>query len=172
MATEENAAARLGELRPLWPPRTFRNYGTGVSRLYGEHWALVGHTGEFIDPVLSSGVALSLDAAHRASELVHRSLDSEPVDWARDYAQVMERSVAVFRAFVERWYDGTLPTIFFQREKPARVRRRITSILAGYTLRDDNPLARDPGRALDTIRRYCDGVADQAAVAKAESGGG
>lgn len=155
LASDPNTAARLGTVRPLRTPQVVRGYAAAISRMHGDGWAVVGHAGEFIDPVLSSGVALSLDAARRASTLVHRALDGAAVDWDTEYEQVMRRSATVFRHFVDAWYDGTLPAIFFNESKPERVKRRITSILAGYTLREDNPLAREPADTLATLGRYC-----------------
>lgn len=159
LESDPNVQRRLGPVAPLFAPRALRNYAASVSALYGDRWALVGHSGEFVDPVLSSGVALSLLAAHHASELVDRTLAGEAVDWERAYAQPLGRAVSVYRAFVDAWYQGTLPAIFFAAEKPVRVRRRITSILGGYALRDDNPLSRAPETALATLSRYSSGQA-------------
>jgi hypothetical protein len=72
---------------------------------------------------------------------------------ARDYEAVMRDAVAVFRAFVKAWYDGRMSRIFFTPQKPPRIKRRITSILAGSVRRADNPMVRDPEAALHELYR-------------------
>lgn len=158
LATDPNVASRLGgAIAPRFAPRVLRNYATQVSARTGARWALIGHAGEFIDPVLSSGVALSMLAADRASRVLLRTPTGQPPDWQDGFLGPIQQATDVFRAFVDAWYAGTLPSIFFAAAKPARVRRRITSILGGYALRTDNPLARDPERALATLARYSAG---------------
>lgn len=154
LASDPHAAARLGALPHLFTPRTVRAYGAAVSQMHGPGWALVGHSGRFLDPVFSSGVALSLDAAQRASELSLRELAGTSADWTRDYDLPLAGSAAVFQAFIDHWYDGKLPALFFSPDKPVRTRMRMTSVLAGYTQRQDNVLVREPEATLDALFRY------------------
>jgi hypothetical protein len=43
--------------------------------------------------------------------------------------------------------------LFFAPDKPPRIKRRITSILAGSVRRADNPMVRDPDGTLDELYR-------------------
>jgi flavin-dependent dehydrogenase len=133
--------------------RELRSYARVVSRMAGPRWAVTGNAGDFLDPVFSSGVTLALESANLATGVVHRVLRGEPVDWERDYEMAVRDAVAVFRAFVKAWYDGRLARIFFTPQKPPRIKRRITSILAGSVRRADNPIVRDPAATLDELYR-------------------
>ena len=133
--------------------RELRAYARVVSRMHGERWAVAGNAGDFLDPVFSSGVTLALESANLAAGVVDRWLRDEPVDWDRDYEAIMRDAVAVFRAFVKAWYDGRMARIFFAPQKPPRIKRRITSILAGSVRRADNPMVRDPDATLEELYR-------------------
>lgn len=177
LMSDPNVGGRLACGRQVMDARVLRAYNHESSQLVGDLYAIVGHSGRFIDPVLSSGVALSLEAAHCASKLVHLALAGEEVDWQREYVQPIARSASIFEAFVSGWYDGRLQSVFFSRSTPERTRRRITSILAGYTQRTDNPIANDPAGALNVLFRYCEGFgttggAQFADLARVGQGGG
>ena len=153
LAEEPNAAARLGRATQVMAVRELRAYARVVSRMHGERWAVAGNAGDFLDPVFSSGVTLALESANLAAGVVDRWLRDEPVDWDRDYEAIMRDAVAVFRAFVKAWYDGRMARIFFAPQKPPRIKRRITSILAGSVRRADNPMVRDPDATLEELYR-------------------
>ena len=153
LTEEPNAAARLGRAAQVMAVRELRAYARVVSRMHGERWAVTGNAGDFLDPVFSSGVTLALESANLAAGVVDRWLRGEPVDWDRDYETIMRDAVAVFRAFVKAWYDGRMARIFFTPQKPPRIKRRITSILAGSVCRADNPIVRDPDATLEELYR-------------------
>lgn len=153
LAEEPNAAARLGRAAQVMTVRELRAYARVVSRMHGPRWAVTGNAGDFLDPVFSSGVTLALESANLAVGVVDRFLRSEPVDWDRDYETIMRDAVAVFRAFVKAWYDGRMERIFFAPQKPSRIKRRMTSILAGSVRHPDNPIVKDPDATLDELYR-------------------
>lgn len=153
LSQEPNTAKRLGHAAQVMAVRELRSYARVVSRMAGPRWAVTGNAGDFLDPVFSSGVTLALESANLATGVVHRILRGETVDWERDYEMVMRDAVAVFRAFVKAWYDGRMARIFFTTQKPPRIKRRITSILAGSVRRADNPIVRDPAATLDELYR-------------------
>jgi len=153
LAREPNAAARLARSAHVMAVREVRAYARVVSRMYDQRWAVTGNAGDFLDPVFSSGVTLALESANLAAGVVSRFLRGEPVDWARDYEDILRDAVAVFRAFVKAWYDGRMSRIFFTPHKPARIKQRITSILAGSVRRTDNPIVRDPDATLNELYR-------------------
>jgi flavin-dependent dehydrogenase len=159
LSQEPNAATRLRQSNQVMAVRELRAYARVVSSMHGQRWAVTGNAGDFLDPVFSSGVTLALESANLAAGLVSRCLQDQPVDWERDYEAVMRDAVAVFRAFVKAWYDGRMAELFFTPHKPPRIKRRLTSILAGSVRRADNPIVRDPEATLDELYRLAVGHA-------------
>ena len=145
----------LGNARRRRPVGELQGYAAAASRLHGPGYAVLGNAGEFLDPVFSSGVTIALRSALLAAPLVARQLDGGKVDWAGDFETPLRRGIATFRAFVEAWYDGRLPTIIFHPHQPASLRRMITGVLAGYAWDSDNPFVRAPRRRLDALARHC-----------------
>ncbi len=141
LRAEPNTAARLADAVPVAPTRTIAGYSAKVAALHGERWALAGNASDFLDPVFSSGVTLAIETAALAAGLVDRTLAGEAVSWPDDYDAVVNRAVGVFLAFIESWYRRDLESIFFSAIKLPQTKRRVTSILGGHVLRDDNPLA-------------------------------
>jgi flavin-dependent dehydrogenase len=113
----------------------------------------VGNATEFLDPVFSSGVTLALESANRAAKTLIRQLRGEAVDWETDYASYMKRGIDVFRTYVTRWYDGTLPRIFFAPDANEPVKRMICSVLAGYVWDDSNPFVAQHRRKVAQLAR-------------------
>ena len=134
-------------------PRTLGGYSCAVKRMHGPGFALVGNATEFLDPVFSSGVTLALESGNRASKTLIRQLRGEPVDWEADYAAYMRRGIDVFRTYVNTWYDGSLPRIFFEADAAAPVKRMICSVLAGYVWDLENPFVREHQRKVAQIAR-------------------
>jgi flavin-dependent dehydrogenase len=144
---------RLHEAEFVFEPRTISGYACTVSRLHGEGFCLVGNATEFLDPVFSSGVTLALESANRAAKTLIRQLRGEAVDWESDYASYMQRGIDVFRTYVTRWYDGTLPRIFFARHANEPVKRMICSVLAGYVWDESNPFVAQHQRKVAQLAR-------------------
>jgi flavin-dependent dehydrogenase len=153
LSQEPNTTKRLRGAAQVMAVRELRSYARVVSRMFGDRWAVTGNAGDFLDPVFSSGVTLALESSNLAAGIVHRFLRGEAVDWERGYEAIMRDAVAVFRAFVKAWYDGRMERLFFAPDKPPRIKRRITSILAGSVRRADNPIVRDPDGTLDELYR-------------------
>jgi flavin-dependent dehydrogenase len=145
--------ARLHQAEFVFEPRTISGYACTVSRLHGEGFCLVGNATEFLDPVFSSGVTLALESANRAAKTLIRQLRGEAVDWETDYASYMKRGIDVFRTYVTRWYDGTLPRIFFAPDANEPVKRMICSVLAGYVWDDSNPFVAQHQRKVAQLAR-------------------
>jgi flavin-dependent dehydrogenase len=150
---DPNTAERLGHAVPVTQTQKLTNWSAAVDKLHGERWAVAGNAGDFLDPVFSSGVCLALESASLAAELVHRELDGSPVDWSREYADEMKRAVAVFRVFVEGWYQGDIVRLFFAEHKATRARKAVTSILAGYVRDPQNPVVEDAQGTVRTLLR-------------------
>jgi flavin-dependent dehydrogenase len=150
-ALEENGRARLAETEFCFPAKRIKGYSISVSKLFGDHYALLGNATEFLDPVFSSGVTLALESANRAANILIRQLRGEPVDWQTEYADYMMAGVETFRTYVHAWYDGRLPTIFFSSLQDPEYRKQICSVLAGYVWDADNPCVSKHAKAVDRL---------------------
>jgi flavin-dependent dehydrogenase len=156
LQADPNAARRLAGAVPVMRTGRLEAWSGAVERLSGQGYAIAGNAGEFLDPVFSSGVTLALESGSLAARLCERQLAGEAVAWQAEYDEVVRGAVAVFRAFVEGWYRGDVPRIFFARHKVESVKRFITSILAGHVLDPRNPLARSPEASLRRLLRAVD----------------
>ncbi len=144
LAQDPNAMLRLANAAPVLKTARLESWSAAVTRFHGPGWAVTGNASEFLDPVFSSGVTLALESAHRAAKLVHRQLAGEDVDWDKEYTQVMDRAVGVFRVFVHSWYSGELIKVLMHKQKAATIKQAITAVLGGYVLDERNPFVRDP----------------------------
>ncbi len=150
LAEDPNCAI---EGRCLLGPRKQTAWSVAVSRLHGPGYCLVGNATGFLDPIFSSGVSLALCSAARAAPLISRHLQGEAVDFEGAYAEPMLRGTAVFRSYVEAWYDGRLPHIIFRPRPDPGIKRKICSVLAGYVWDEANPFVRHHARKLDQLAR-------------------
>ncbi|WP_137937804.1 NAD(P)/FAD-dependent oxidoreductase [Chitinivorax sp. B] len=137
------------------PARHIVGYAANVTSLYGKHFALLGNAGEFLDPVFSSGVTIAFKSASLASDCLRRQAAGETVDWQNDYAVALKQGVDTFRAFVESWYAGGFQRIIFHENPPAKVRRNICAILAGYAWDQTNPYVAETKRRLGVLEELC-----------------
>ncbi|OHV10548.1 NAD(P)/FAD-dependent oxidoreductase [Kushneria phosphatilytica] len=145
----------LGQPAQLRPTGSLGGYSSDAVRLSGPGYVLLGNAGEFLDPIFSSGVTVAIRSAMLAAPLVDRQLSGEPVDWDDAYERPLRKGLETFRAFVDAWYDGRLPTIIFHPDPPGYLRRMICAVLAGYAWDERNPFVQAPGRRLDTLAQLC-----------------
>jgi flavin-dependent dehydrogenase len=150
------AADRLVDRKTVFPAMRIDGYSISVKTLYGDGYALTGNATEFLDPVFSSGVTLALESANRAANTLIRQLNGEPVDWKVDYADYIGHGVEVFRTYVNAWYDGRLPTIFFGKQSTPEIRSQICSVLAGYVWDMDNPFVSQHQKAVEKLAALCE----------------
>jgi flavin-dependent dehydrogenase len=153
VAGEPNAARRLANAELVMPAQRITGYSCAVERLWGDGFALAGNATEFLDPVFSGGVTLALASARRAAGVIARQLRGEPVDWQADYADHFLMGVNTFRAYIDAWYDGLLPDLFFAQGKRPEVMRRVCAVLAGYVWDAGNPYVTRADRALGALRK-------------------
>ena len=150
---EENASRRLAKVDFVFPAKQIKGYSISVKRLFGDGYALLGNTTEFLDPVFSSGVTLALESANRGAKVLIRQLKGESVDWQKEYADYLMAGVDTFRTYVNAWYDGRLPTIFFSPQQDPNVRNQICSVLAGYVWDKKNPYVTQHERAVSSLAK-------------------
>jgi flavin-dependent dehydrogenase len=146
IASSPRLRERLGGAVPLFAPRELRGYSAHVSRLSGPGYALIGNAAGFLDPIFSSGVTLGLESAALATGLLRRQLAGEAVDWPTAYDAEIRSGFAVFRACVDAWYEGVLPSLIYAPRVDPDVKRQLTSVLSGYVWDSRNPLVRRPRR--------------------------
>lgn len=129
------------------------------AQLFGPGYCLVGNALGFLDPVFSSGVTVALVSAVCAAELVVRELGGEDVNWQAGFADPMRRGVDVFRTYVDAWYAGDLPRLFFTDVASPVIKRQICSVLAGYVWDASNPFVAQASRKLSQVQRLIGGAA-------------
>ncbi len=156
LAGDPNAAKRLAAAKFAMPVQRIGGYACSVKQLFGERFVLVGNATEFLDPVFSSGVALALASSQRAAQVLVRQLRGETVDWQAEYADHVMQGINTFRAYVNAWYEGKLPTIFFAANRNPDVMRQICSVLAGYVWDKSNPYVTQADRALGLLAKILD----------------
>ena len=141
------------------PVQKLSGYACNVKSLWGQHFALLGNAGEFLDPVFSSGVTIAMKSASLAAPLVDRQLKGGLVDWEQEYAIPLKRGVETFRNYVSAWYDGRFQDVIFYRQDKAssKISGMISSILAGYAWDLDNPFVAEPSRRLNALVELCRG---------------
>jgi len=146
-----NTADRLVDTELVFGPVSIESYSIGIKQLFGEGYCIVGNATEFLDPVFSSGVALAMQSARQASDVIIRELNGEVVDWQHDYADFMRRGIDTFRTFVNAWYDCTLHKIFFATNVNENFKSMICSALAGYVWDSSNPFVGNHDRKLKQL---------------------
>jgi flavin-dependent dehydrogenase len=151
LMSDPNAAARLCDAQFTFPPQRIGGFSCAVKQQYGPGFALVGNAAEFLDPIFSSGVTLSMESAMRAAQVLTRELRGEHPNWQTDYADYVMQGVNTFRAYVNAWYDRRLEKIFFARYIDPGVRRKVCSVLAGYAWDKSNPYVAQSERALSLL---------------------
>lgn len=132
-------------------PETIKGYSISVKKMYGDRFALVGNSTEFLDPIFSSGVAFATESGATAAETLCRQLKGEKVDWEKDYANYIQEGINVFRTYVKEWYTGNLQTIFFAIKKDPSFKKQICSVLAGYVWDKTNPYVKKHYRAVEVL---------------------
>ena len=118
-------------------------YTTKVKGLYGRHFALLGASGEFLDPVFSSGVTIAVQSAKLAADCVIRELRGGKVDWHKEFSVPLMSGVTAFGSYIKGWYDGGFQDLIFDKKCNPDVRRMLCAILAGYAWDRNNPCVSD-----------------------------
>ena len=151
LMSEPNAAARLGDMKIVFPPQRIKGFACSVKQLFGPRYALAGNATEFLDPIFSSGVTLAMESGLCAAQVTARQLRGESVDWQSEYADHVMQGVNTFRAYVNAWYDDKFPTILFAAQRNPGVMSQSCSVLAGYVWNKSNPYVAQADRALKAL---------------------
>lgn len=151
--SEAYLSDRFHDANFIFEPKQIKGYSSAVSKFYGDRFVLTGNSTEFLDPVFSSGVTFALESGSRAAYLVADELSGKKVDWEKDYVKYIQSGVNVFRSYVNGWYDGTLPTIFFSPNINQGLKERICSVLAGYVWDDTNTYVKKHESAIGVLAK-------------------
>ena len=123
----------------IFEPLMISAYSIAVKQLYGPGYVLTGNSTEFLDPIFSSGVTLATESGILAGKLISKQLKGERVDWDLEYSTPILNGIAVFRTYIDAWYDGSLHKIFFSDTLDEKVKKQICSVLSGYVWDKSNP---------------------------------
>ncbi|RDX36989.1 NAD(P)/FAD-dependent oxidoreductase [Kangiella sp. HD9-110m-PIT-SAG07] len=145
----------LSNVEIIGKPQRVTGYSSNVKQLYGDHYALLGNAGEFLDPIFSSGVTIAFKSAKLATDCLLKQLNDESVCWETEFAQPLSSGVSTFKAFVHSWYQGQLQDIIQFQQAPDNVREMICSILAGYAWDEQNPFNDNTTRRLNVLGEIC-----------------
>ena len=158
IASEPNVAHRLRHADVTFAPVLIEGYSVGVKQLFGPGWCLVGNTTEFLDPVFSSGITLAFESAVAAAKVVACELEGQEVDWQTEYADHLMAGVDCFRTYVDAWYSGDLPAVFFAPDPPTNVQAQVCSVLAGQAWDRSNPFVSRHATKLPQLVRLVGGA--------------
>ncbi|NNH36158.1 NAD(P)-binding protein [Acinetobacter sp. NIPH 2377] len=155
LADDESLSQVLRNAKFDTPVRTLVGYSANVKHLADRNYALLGNAGEFLDPVFSSGVTIALKSSSLAIPLVDQVLQGQQVNWMEQYEKPLRAGIQVFRAYVESWYDGEFQEVVFSKNQDEKIRRMVSSLLAGYAWDTSNPIHKSAKKRLSTLAEYC-----------------
>lgn len=155
LADDESLSQVLRNAKFDTPVRTLVGYSANVKHLADRNYALLGNAGEFLDPVFSSGVTIALKSSSLAIPLVDQVLQGQQVNWMEQYENPLRAGIQVFRAYVESWYDGEFQDVVFSKNQDEKIRRMVSSLLAGYAWDTTNPIHKNAKKRLSTLAEYC-----------------
>ncbi|WP_313036261.1 NAD(P)/FAD-dependent oxidoreductase [Acinetobacter sp.] len=155
LADDESLSQVLRNAKFDTPVRTLVGYSANVKHLAERNYALLGNAGEFLDPVFSSGVTIALKSSSLAIPLVDQVLQGQTVNWMEQYEKPLRAGIQVFRAYVESWYSGEFQDVVFSTQQDEKIRRMVSSLLAGYAWDTTNPIHKNAKKRLSTLAEYC-----------------
>lgn len=155
LADDESLSQVLRNAKFDTPVRTLVGYSANVKHLADRNYALLGNAGEFLDPVFSSGVTIALKSSSLAIPLVDQVLQGQQVNWMEQYEKPLREGIQVFRAYVESWYSGEFQDVVFSTQQDEKIRRMVSSLLAGYAWDITNPIHKNAKKRLSTLAEYC-----------------
>lgn len=151
---DPNYRERFKESEFLWEPKSLEAYSASTSEMYGEGYAIVGNSVEFLDPVFSSGVMFATESGILAGKLAARQLQGGEVNWPIEYEKYIQDAVDVFATYVKTWYDGALQDVFFVDNPNQGIKQQLSSILAGYVWDKKNPFVRKHDTLVYTLSKF------------------
>lgn len=158
IADEPLLAERFQDEAFVLEPRVLNGWSVSTDKFYGDGYVLTGNVTEFLDPIFSSGVTMAVVSSSLAAGLVADQLEGKPVDWEKDYTQVMAKGIDVFRTYVNSWYTGELHKVFFAPVIQPKIKSQICSVLAGYVWDTKNPFVRSHKESLKHLVQLIENI--------------
>ena len=149
----EDLGGRFADSELRFEPRHILGYSIGVKKMWGDGFVLSGNSTEFLDPIFSSGVTFATASGLLSAKMVHKHLSGETVDWKKDYEDVVQNGINVFRSYVTGWYSGDFQTIVFAKQVDPVFKNQICSVLAGYVWDQTNPFVKKHDTILPTLAK-------------------
>ena len=140
----------------LFEPKIIQNFSTAIKQIYGDGYIITGNSGEFLDPIFSSGVTFATETGLLAAKLVTKIIKGENVDLEKEYVEPVQFGVDVFTSYVNEWYSENLQKLFFHKPENPEVKEKICSILAGYVWDKTNPFITKHDRIIKSVAHLID----------------
>ncbi len=140
----------------VFEPKNIQNFSTAVNQMYGDGYILTGNSGEFLDPVFSSGVTFATETGLLAAKMVAKIINGETVDLKKEYEKPVQFGVDVFTSYVNEWYSGNLQKLFFHQPENAEIKKKVCAVLAGYVWDKANPFVKKHDRVITSMAHLID----------------
>jgi flavin-dependent dehydrogenase len=145
----------LGKFEYVFPEKKLQGYTAKTETMYGKNFVLIGNSGEFLDPIFSSGITIALKTASLSAPLIHKEITGEICDWEKEYATPLNLGLNTFSNFVKAWYQTDLQDIIFSKKIDPTITGMIISILAGYAWDPKNHYTKNTERRLKALAEIC-----------------
>ena len=142
-------------------PKIIQNFSTAVKQVYGQGYILTGNSGEFLDPVFSSGVTFATETGLLAAKMAAKIINNQTVDLEKEYVEPVQFGVDVFKSYVNEWYSENLQKVFFHRPENAEIKEKICAVLAGYVWDETNPFVKKHDRVIKSMALLIDMEVEQ-----------
>jgi len=149
----EDLNGRFKESKLKFTPKSILGYSVGIKRMFGEGFVLSGNSTEFLDPIFSSGATFAMASGLLSAKMTDRHLKGDTVDWKKDYEDIIQGGIDVFRSYVTGWYNGDFQTLVFAKEIDEGFKNQICSVLAGYVWDQSNPFVKKHDTILGTLAK-------------------
>lgn len=139
-----HAAERMTRAQRVCEVRVTGNYSYACTRMCGSRFIMIGDAWAFLDPIFSSGVFLTMHAAHHAVQVVDGALREPRRERAlqRAFVKRMKEGYARFAWFIYRFNSPVMKALFANPRNVWRVEEGVVSMLAGDVFDDRRVLLR------------------------------
>ncbi len=140
----------------VFEPKIIQNFSTAVKQIYGDGYILTGNSGEFLDPIFSSGVTFATETGLLAAKMVAKIIKGETVNLEKEYVAPVQFGVDVFTSYVNEWYSENLQKLFFHRPENPEIKEKVCAVLAGYVWDKTNPFVKKHDRVVSSMAHLID----------------
>lgn len=145
----------LGDFEYTFDEKKLQGYTAKTKTMHGKNFVLIGNSGEFLDPIFSSGITIALKTASLSAPLIHKELIGQDCDWDKEYTAPLNLGLKTFSNFVKSWYQTDLQDIIFSKKMDSTITGMIIGILAGYAWDPKNHYTKNTERRLKALAEIC-----------------